>query len=127
MAVLALALAAPGGAIAAAQASFSAAATRDGTTWESWIMALINMMIQQLNCPSLQLPPDVPVAMMLTTDCYYTNGLHPMTLSERVAFLALLEEAEFAVNTAPPEFQQDVLKKFLKAIEDMRQAAQAVP
>ncbi|MBX3403073.1 MAG: hypothetical protein KF699_06635 [Phycisphaeraceae bacterium] len=84
-------------------------------------------MIQRLSCPGLQLPPDVPVAMEVTVDCYKSNGLAPMTLSERLAFLAVLDEAELAAKQAPQGFPDNTLKEFVNAIAAMRQEAMAVP
>ena len=116
--LLVMAFAVPIGPAFAAQSP--AASSRDGSSWDSWILVLLGMMAERLNCSIQQLPPEVPVAMMVTADCYYTNGLPPMTLSERLEFLALLDEVEVAVNQAPPGFPKDVLKKFLDVIQDMR-------
>lgn len=97
------------------------------TDWEAWILFLLELLINELSCPSLQLPPDVPLAMEVTVDCYNTGGLSPMTLEERLAFLAVLNEAEEACKQAPPNFPENTLKAFVDAIAAMRQDAQAVP
>lgn len=95
--------------------------------WEEWLLLLIEAILHELTCPSLQLPPDVPLAMEVTVDCYNTGGLSPMTLEERLAFLAVLNEAEEACKQAPPNFPENTLKAFVDAIAAMRQDAQAVP
>lgn len=101
--------------------------SRAATDWESWILLLLELILNELTCPSLQLPPDVPLAMEVTVDCYNTGGLSPMTLEERLAFLAVLNEAEEACKQAPPNFPENTLKAFVDAIAAMRQDAQAVP
>ncbi|MBX3408202.1 MAG: hypothetical protein KF869_15725 [Phycisphaeraceae bacterium] len=97
------------------------------TNWEEWLILILELLLQDLNCPSLQLPPDVPVAMEVTVDCYKSSGLAPMTLSERLAFLAVLDEAELAAKQAPQGFPDNTLKAFVNAIAAMRQEAMAVP
>lgn len=100
---------------------------RADTAWENWILIIIQELLDQMNCAGTELPPDVPVAMLVTVDCYESGGLLPMTLLDRLAFMALLDEAELAVKLAPADFPEDVRRKFLGAVGLMREEVQVIP
>lgn len=97
------------------------------TQWESWILAILDAMMLRLTCQGTELPDDVPVAMMVMVDCYEAGGLLPMTLLDRLVFLAQLDEAELAVKLAPSEFPEEARRKFLGAVATMREEVQVVP
>lgn len=95
------------------------------TGWDLLLQWILQRLIDRLDCGLQNLPPEVPLAMEMTIDCYATGGLVVMSPAEIGDFLGLLNEAEDAMKDSPPGFSANLKSKFLVALSLMRAEAEA--
>jgi hypothetical protein len=94
------------------------------TAWDEVMRWLIQQLIEGLNCGSPTIPEDVPVAMLMTVDCYLSQGLRPMSPEERAEQIRAIDETLYAMQSAPSSVPLLSRVQFISTLKLMRAEAE---
>lgn len=110
-----------------AQGSGSVTEASAQSAWEEVIRWLLDQLVIRMNCGSTPLPDDVPVAMLIITDCYITGSLAPMSSGEKSDYLATIDETMAAIQASPSSVPLLTRVQFTSTLKLMRAEVQLLP